>query len=130
MGLFDIHVGDHLIIREWDDLVSEFGVEYSEYWDDDEDGEPNYIPSGIAFVKPMKDFCGAEVVVTNISCECVYIRDAYTGENYSEHYNFSTDMFCLPENYKHNDFSVSMDEFLTALLCGSISASDSGGEVF
>lgn len=46
-------VGDHVRIRNWDDMASEFGV--------NEDGE---IPCKYIFAQSMRDFCGQEYTIS------------------------------------------------------------------
>lgn len=48
-------VGDRVRIRDWDDMVAEFGV--------DEDGD---IPCAYMFTEGMQGFCGAEYIISAV----------------------------------------------------------------
>ena len=48
-------VGDKVRIREWDDMVAEFGLE-----------EDNAIPCRAAFVEDMREYCGREYTIDGI----------------------------------------------------------------
>lgn len=53
------HVGDVVRIREWDDMVEEFGTET----DDDDD---EYIACTFSFVSEMRKYCGQEYTIRSI----------------------------------------------------------------
>lgn len=55
------HVGDHVIIKEWDDMVEEYGL-YP--WGD--------IDCHLTFARDMRKYCGKEVVITDVERECEY----------------------------------------------------------
>lgn len=55
MKLEDIHIGDTVRIREWEDMASEFGC-----------NEYGTIECRFQFVKDMEPLCGKEFVVTGI----------------------------------------------------------------
>lgn len=52
----DFHVGDVVRIRDWDDMVAEFGI--------DRDGD---IPCRAHFVRGMRRLCGNVFTITDIS---------------------------------------------------------------
>lgn len=58
MKLEDIHVGDILKVRGWDDMVSEYG--------EDSHGDIR-VGVGIWFAKPMRYLCGRVFTVNSIS---------------------------------------------------------------
>lgn len=59
----DIHIGDVLRIRQWDDMVDEFGV----------DSYGN-IPCNRMFVKNMKSLCGKQFTVSETDKVCGYYK--------------------------------------------------------
>lgn len=62
MTIDEIHPGDHVIVRDWEDMADEFGTDY--------DGDQVVIDFGsLAFVKPMKNLCGKEFMVDEIDEE-------------------------------------------------------------
>lgn len=56
----DIHIGDILLVRQWDDMVLEFGVT-----------DKGCIDTGYGFDESMKDLCGEQFQVTKI-CDGMY----------------------------------------------------------
>ena len=52
------HVGDHVIVRDWDDMLSEYGL--------DDYGDIAVHPGKLSFILGMKPFCGIELVVTKV----------------------------------------------------------------
>lgn len=62
-------VGDHVIVRTWNDMLSEYGL--------DDYGDIAVHPGELSFVLGMKPFCGMELVVTKVDfdknlCQPVY----------------------------------------------------------
>ena len=55
MRLEDIHVGDRLRIRDWDDMVSEFGL-----------NDSGVIPCVFGFTNMMRSLCGIEFTVQGV----------------------------------------------------------------
>lgn len=93
MDCRDIHVGDALIVRDWDDMVREFGSQYDSYWDRDDTHQNNVIPCKCTFVWPMKVACGMEVVVTRVEGEFVSLHSlGEDPDNIIKNYNWSADM--------------------------------------
>ena len=75
-------VGDKVRIREWDDMVAEFGLE-----------EDNEIPCRATFIEDMREYCGREYTIDGIygedsdSCLVTFAEpDAPSG------YTWSSDM--------------------------------------
>lgn len=57
----DFHVGDTVLIRQWDDMAREYGVEH--------DSTSSYImpaDSVVGFVEGMRKLCGTEHVIREI----------------------------------------------------------------
>lgn len=73
MKFEDIHIGDTVRIREWEDMASEFGC------------NRDAIKCQFQFIKEMKDLCGKEFVVTGTSHGKVYFNegDIWWGWNIS-----------------------------------------------
>ena len=61
-------VGDKVKVREWDDMVEEFGT--------DEDGD---IDCNFCFVKDMKEYCGKEMTVSRVFTS-YYVLEEDEGE--------------------------------------------------
>ena len=57
VAIEDIHIGDRVRIREWDDMAAEYIVE---------EGRRIAPPSGICFVLGMKKYCGKEATISKI----------------------------------------------------------------
>ena len=54
----DIHVGDRVRIREWDDMAAEYK---------DVAGDTIYLPSEIDFAPDMREYCGKEATIAKIN---------------------------------------------------------------
>lgn len=76
-------VGDKVIIREWDDMEREFGVDFS--------GD---IKARCCFVRPMREYCGKKMTIGGIIC-----GDNYTMVN-GDGWIFSADTFEKNNNQK------------------------------
>ena len=64
MNIADIHKGDTVRIREWEDMASEFGC------------NRDVIKCRFQFIEEMKDLCGKELVVIGTSHDGkVYFND-------------------------------------------------------
>lgn len=70
-------VGDKVKVREWDDMIVEFGT--------DEDGD---IKCRLFFIADMKKYCGKEMTVSRVSV------GYYTLEEDEEVFGWSDDMLC------------------------------------
>ena len=75
-------VGDKVKVREWDDMVEEFGT--------DEDGD---IDCNLCFVKDMKEYCGKEMTVSSVLMSRVLIG-YYTLEEDDMEWQWTDDMLC------------------------------------
>lgn len=73
MKLEDIHVGDILRVREWQDMESEFGL----------DGRGG-IKCPLAFVPEMKYLCGKVFTIANIDIDSVQSAERYECSPYWE----------------------------------------------
>lgn len=58
MDYKDIHIGDRVRIRSWEDMAQEFGTRAC--------GNSKFIPTFIPFVWSMRRFCGQEFTVSKI----------------------------------------------------------------
>ncbi len=75
----DFKVGDRIRIREWDDMVAEFGTnEYGE------------IPCHCVFVPEMRPTCGKEATISHLSNKEVLLTDTEPASGWG--YTFSTAM--------------------------------------
>ena len=64
------HVGDHVIVRTWDDMMEEFGS--------DPYGSIAVHPNKLSFVLDMKPLCGKEFIVAKfIHDKCLPDESAY-----------------------------------------------------
>lgn len=59
MIFLDVHSGDILTVRQWDDMASEFGVNLN----------GDIMTSPFLFTRSMKQFCGTTICVKDISSE-------------------------------------------------------------
>lgn len=100
MKLADIHIGDTVRIREWEDMASEFG--YNRY---------GTIRCQFFFIREMKILCGKEYVVTGISGNKVRLDFTDTWRRY----NISADMLEPASSIEIEPFT---DNELESLLNG------------
>lgn len=70
-------VGDKVKVREWDDMVEEFGT--------DEDGD---IGCNLCFIKYMEKYCGEEMTVSRV------LTGYYILEEDDEGWQWTDDMLC------------------------------------
>lgn len=64
------HVGDHVIVRTWDDMMEEFGS--------DPYGSIAVHPNKLSFVLDMKPLCGKEFIVAKfVHDKCLPDESAY-----------------------------------------------------
>lgn len=116
------HVGDHVIVRTWDDMMEEFGS--------DPYGSIAVHPNKLSFVLSMKPFCGKEFIVVrivhdkNLPDEPIYFLDylscTHAGFNVddSPHGWFFTSAMLLPTTLPHKPkncipaTSLSFDDLL------------------
>lgn len=96
MRLEDIHVGDVLRIREWDDMVKEFGVDGS------------FIKVPFTFTNSMRYLCGQTFTVYSISR---YSGKLHSVEGIEERFEISAEMLQPPfseapeDNFEFIDLS-------------------------
>lgn len=74
MDYKDIHIGDRVRIRSWEDMAQEFETKTT-YW-----GE--YIPTGFPFTQGMRRLCGQEFTVSDIRKNT---NDIFIVHFYEEH---------------------------------------------
>ena len=65
MNISDIHPGDRLRIRQWDDMKAEFGVAYGE------------IMCEFTFTSEMRELCGKEFTVDRVFDNRIYPVETY-----------------------------------------------------
>lgn len=70
-------VGDKVKVREWDDMVEEFGT------DEDDD-----IDCNLCFVKDMKEYCGKEMTISRV------LTSHYVLEEDEGEFAWTDDMLC------------------------------------
>lgn len=70
-------VGNKVKVREWDDMIEEFGT--------DEDGD---IDCNLGFVEYMKKYCGKEMTVSRV------LTGYYTLEEDEGEFAWTDDMLC------------------------------------
>lgn len=91
------HVGDHVIVRTWDDMMEEFGS--------DPYGSIAVHPNKLSFVLDMKPLCGKEFIVVRIvhdKClpdEPIYFLNYSDGD--SPYGWFFTSAMLLPATLPH-----------------------------
>lgn len=99
----DIHIGDILLVRQWDDMVREFGV--------NEDG---YIETNIGFGKSARALCGKQFTVINESVDTygkIY-KGAFNGEVFPTHWFTADELEPLPDE----DWNIANDEEIKLLF--------------
>lgn len=84
----DIHAGDILTFRQWEDMVSEFGV--------NSNGDIKTFP--FLFTQSMKQFCGTSIRVKNVSSEGLITtieghENVLFGNGFILRWTFCPDMF-------------------------------------
>lgn len=102
------NVGDRVIIREWNDMEDEFGL--------DEGGD---IECRFTFTDEMIKFCGAELTIREISSSSgrIYFEEqdeCFDGE--LEYYSFSADMLRLIDPESSSEQINIPEEELFSLL--------------
>lgn len=102
----DIHIGDVLRVKQWEDMKEEFGYGI--------EGGILTIPS---FAGGMRYLCGTQFTVKNIYKDCggICYRSFEGGENERQfgHWYISADML---EPFAEDDFEVANDEDMKLLF--------------
>lgn len=80
----EIHVGDVVKVRSWDDMAREFVV--------DSCGDIDFGPAKPEFVRNMRELCGREVTITNM-CTVNGIAIFSVNSGRHETWNFVSEMF-------------------------------------
>ena len=80
-------VGDKVRVRDWDDMVKEFGT--------DDYG----IKTKVAFVEKMRKFCGKEYMIKKVECNC-YELDGTDDWDFAED---TLEDVCIKSKYKIGD---------------------------
>lgn len=97
----DFNIGDEVVIRDWDDMAQEFGLQT--------DGS---IRCHLFFVTKMKDLCGRHFTIVSVSPSGAVILDPKPGR-----WNISTDMI---RHVNDTDIpEIDLDGFLAVLVAES-----------
>ena len=108
VAIEDIHVGDRVRIREWDDMAAEYIVE--------EEGRRIAPPSGICFVLDMKKYCGKEATISKISVSWArsYAQVMFESEGTNwDTWNFTNEMIELIDDTP--PYEITDEEFFKIL---------------
>lgn len=114
----DIHIGDVLRIRQWEDMVAEYGMttrdEYSYYC-------ATQVRKEVIFTKQMKHLCGLNFTVSNVyDLEVVddNIKFYRSKENVEGEKDFGVWLICaeMLEPFIEEDFEVASDEDVKLLF--------------
>lgn len=102
-------VGEMVRIRQWDDMVQEFGTRVNRF--DDDNGL--VIPCKGTFVPEMQKFCGKEYRVARLNAITLgnYTRVFFT-DGSTRHFVFSQDMLEPAENDEEIDPGNEIIDFL------------------
>lgn len=104
MKLEDIRIGDELRIRQWDDMVDEFGI-----------NDYVIIPVRLGFNADMAYMCGEKFTVSAINCGILSsIEKIEYKRGNGTYWYISADML-EPIMDELPDFEVSQDDFLDIL---------------
>lgn len=101
----EIHIGDTLRVRDWDDLVREYGV--------DEHGELNRNPF---YLPPPKKICGMQFTVTEFERDHMGKVYAYQGLIKGIAFPFWMKASTL-EPLIDEEWDVATDDDIKALFC-------------
>lgn len=108
----DIHIGDVLKVRSWDDMAHE----YESY----EDGDIK-TPSGYVFLKVMRHLCGQTFTVRDQQTANMGCIRYYSVENVEEIAGMSawviTAEMLEPLDDEADEFGVATDEEIKLLFC-------------
>ena len=114
----DIHIGDVLRIRQWEDMVAEYGMttsdEYSYYC-------ATQVRKEVRFVKQMKHLCGLNFTVSNVYDVEVLdnnIKFYRSKENVEGKRDSGVWLICaeMLEPFIEEDFEVASDEDIKLLF--------------
>ena len=81
----DIHVGDTVRIRQWNDMQQEYGHP-------DSDGNIEVGPYGCYFVHAMRPHCGRIVTIKSIDTDRSGLREQYTFDQYCGDWTYTCNM--------------------------------------
>ena len=110
MGIFK--VGDRVVIREWDDMAAEFGVD-----------SDNDINCRMTFIEPMRYYCGQTATVFETTPSGSLVKLLFDDPNVAAHsihtdHKFSEDMIALVEDMEDVEEQCMRDEILLDFLNG------------
>ena len=99
MNVRDLAAGDRVRIREWDDMLCEFG------------GDDNRILCRFSFTSSMRKWCGQELIIDSIHDDAIFLQEE--GGRVITNYKFSVDM--LESNTSAEIHEFSDDSFIEIL---------------
>lgn len=100
----DIHIGDVLLVRQWDDLIHEFGIT-----------EKGYIQTSYGLNESIKYLCGRQVEIEGEydgACGKLYECIVYGVSNADEFYFAADELEPLPEE----EWDIADDEEIKLLF--------------
>ena len=103
MNIEDIHIGDMVRFRQWDDMEAEFGV------------NEDYIPCLFGFLEYMRSLCGMDFRVDEIRFDSILLIDESglsPSEVLEKPVNISADMLEL------SNVTISFEPFEDEALSG------------
>ncbi len=101
MRIEDIHPGDHLVFRQWEDMEAEYGI----------NEDTGSIACRCYFTKEMQGLCGREVVVQGINDGRIILED--DGAKIDDWtYTISADMLERPGDSVVGDFTPALMSLL------------------
>lgn len=93
-------VGDRIVVKEWDDMVEEFG------------GNKGYINCKFGFVPVMKHFCGESGTIIGFDDKGFGVNIDFDNDTLEEYYAISTDMV---KHTTKDQKTFTMDMFKTGM---------------
>ena len=96
MTIEEIRPGDHVIVRDWEDMEEEY--------DTDSFGDIDLGP--VSFVRPMMNLCGGEFIIDEVDEESqeltlIPVDDSFTRED--------LDWIFVPEMLRHVEPAIEID---------------------
>ena len=102
MADFQYNVGDIVIIRDWDDMVAEYGMTSNSLY---------ITPDKLGFAPGMKSMCGNEYVICHRYIQPVKHKERYNLSGFEDRWVFSPGMF-----REDSDKPVDVDALRAILL--------------
>ena len=95
----DLDIGTCVIVRDWDDMVHEFGLD-----------EGDYIRTPVAFVSMMRQWCNSVLYVIKSYEDCARLSLYPEGRDIG--WNFPLESLML---YEENAEEISLDDLMRCL---------------